>query len=178
MTDTSKEEIKFSQSTLSDQDLDVLSGMLIIFLHAAEKVVNVIETNKALEYMAGNEYKYYCRMYGKARTDEVVKQQARKVIRGDKRLELGNLLATAKKLHQQMEKITNEGMTAHSEDISDVRAFDAIEHDANFLVYMYGIMGNVDGDNDEIKLISTLKAMAKGHRVSDNLLSKLEVKLQ
>lgn len=171
-------EITIHQSTLSDQDLDVLSGMLIIFLHAAEKVVSIIENNKALEYMAGSEYKYYCKLYGKARTDQVVKEQARKIIRGDKRLDLGNLLATAKKLHQMMEKVTSEGMIAHSEEISDVQAFNAIEHDVNFLVYMYGIMGNVDCDNDELKLISTLKAMAKGHRVSDNLLSKLEVKLQ
>ena len=66
-------------------------------------------------------------------------------------------------------------MVAHNAEISDIESFNALEHDINYLCYMYALMRNCTGADDELKLLSTIKMMAKGDRVSDNVLSKLAI---
>ena len=148
---------------------------MVIFMHSAEKCLQIMETHYALEYMAGNDYKYLCKLYGKPRADQIVKEQVAKIIRGDKRNELGKILKTAQDSHKSMEKLFDTAIKAHDKDVSNFDTFNALQHDVNFLCYCYALMCNCPKDEDEIKVISTIKALAKGHRVSDNVLDKLKI---
>ncbi len=167
--------ITLSHGTLSETDIDVLSGMMIIFLKAAEKCIQTMELHYEAEYRAGKEYKAYCKLYGKAVTDAIVSKQVRKVIRGDERNRLGKILQAASEMHRQMDYLVDSGMQAHPDNITTEQAFDAMQHDTNFLCYLYALMGNCNGKDDEIKIISTIKAFAKGDRVSDNVLDKMKM---
>ena len=170
---TKEPEITLRRGTLSDDDLDVLSGMMIIFMHSAEKCLQIMERHYEAEYRAGNDYKSLCKLYGKSQAERILGEQVKRLIRGDERCNLGKILRTADMFHKQMETLTNTAMSSHSDDITDIQSFDAIEHDINFLCYCYALMGNCNGADDEIKILSTVKALAKGDRVSDNVLTKL-----
>jgi hypothetical protein len=91
----------------------------------------------------------------------------------EKRNKLGRLLKIADDFHKAMDCLVESGMSSHSDNCTDVQAFDAIMHDANFLCYLYALTGNCNNGDDEIKIISTIKALAKDTRISDNLLNKL-----
>lgn len=168
-----EKEITISNGTLSETDLDILSGMMIVFLRAAEKCMQMIELNYEAEYRAGAEYKRYCKMYGKAAVDSRLKDTVRKLVRGDERNKLGQLLKRAKDFHTAMDTLVDSGMKAHNDHCTDVQAFDAIMHDSNFLCYLYALTGNCNGKDDELKILSTIKTFAKEGRVSENLLNKL-----
>ena len=167
------ETIDLPQGTLSRKDADILSGMMVIFMRAAEKCLQMLELNYEAEYRAGEEYKRYCKMYGKAAVDSRLKDTVRKLVRGDERNKLGRLLKIADDFHKAMDCLVESGMCSHSDNCTDVQAFDAIMHDANFLCYLYALTGNCNKEDDEIKIISTVKALAKDTRISDNLLNKL-----
>lgn len=161
---------------LTDTDLDVLSGMMIIFMHSAERIIQMIEFAYEEQYRAGNDYKYYCKLYGKARADMEVHKQTQKIIRGDERNKLGKILKAAKDFHYHMQALTKSGSEAHREGIADWQAQDAIVHDVNKLCYMYALIGNCPTDEDEIKIMSTIKILAKDNRVSERILERLKPK--
>lgn len=161
------------RGTLSDADLDVLSGMMIIFMHSAEKILQVMENHYFAEYRAGAEYKQLCKQYGKAAVDKAARDQIQHIVRGDERNKLGKILKAAENFHYQMQTLTESAFAAHGEEITDADSMTAIIHDTNVLCYLYALMGNCDGKDDEIKIISTIKAFAKGKRVSENVLNKL-----
>ena len=64
-------------------------------------------------------------------------------------------------------------MGALKEGIKDTDAFDSIVHDQNILCYLYALLANCEGQDAEMKVVSTIKAMAKGNMVSDNILKRL-----
>lgn len=171
-----EELFKTQEDKLTSEDIDVLSGMIIIFLHSAERCLQLIELAKEDDYRIGADYKRYVKLYGKAHIDNIVKKKVKEIVRGEQRLQLGKLLEKGKEFHLMMKKISQAGMVAHREDVTDADAFDAIIHDTNVLCYMYALMGNCLTDEDEMKLISTIKVLAKGNRVSDRIISRLEPK--
>ncbi len=160
-----------TRGTLSNDEINVLSGMMIIFMHAAERCVRLMEQHYEAEYRAGADYKRICKALGRAKTDEIVRQQTKKIVRGDERNNIGRLLKLAADFENAMERLTLSGIRAHSEDTTEVQAFDAIIHDVDYLCYLYALMVNCNGKDDEIKITSALKALAKGDRVSDRLLN-------
>ena len=169
------EKIEIPRGTLSDVDIDVLSGMMTIFMHAADKCLRLIELHYKAEYRASEAYKRNCKQYGKAAVEMVMDYQTRKVVRHDDKLKLGRLIKQAEDFHRTIDSLTDRAMVAHNAEISDIESFNALEHDINYLCYMYALMGNCIGADDELKLLSTIKMMAKGDRVSDNVLSKLAI---
>lgn len=163
------------RGTLTEEEQDVLSGMMIIFLRSAEKCLSMLENHFFLEYQASKEYNMLKKKLGKLRADMILKEQVSNIIRGDERNKLGKLLEQGNAFHNTFEKIFNNGMKAHKDDIKDEEAFDFMINDANFLVYLYALIGNCEEEIDSIRILSSVKALAKGHRVSDNLLEKLKV---
>ena len=49
------------KGSLSTADLDVLAGMAIVFMHCADKCVQMIENQYAIDYMAGKYFKDLCK---------------------------------------------------------------------------------------------------------------------
>ncbi len=170
------EEVKISEGILTDDELDVLSGMMIIFMHSFEKLLSMTELHYEAQYRASKEYKQFVRMYGKAYVDNQLKEKVRNIVRGDDRNKLGKVLKAAKEFHREMENLTQSGVASHKEGITDADSLSAIVHDVNFLCYAYALMANTTRDDDEIKILSTLKLLAKGNRVSENLMNKLKIK--
>jgi len=166
-------ELKPDEQLLTQQDLDQLCGMMIIFLHSAERIVQMIELAYDEQYRNCRDYQKLVKLYGQPNADTIVKASVRKVIRNDERLNLSRLLKIGQDFHKAMERITNEGMKAHAENGSEIANFNAIEHDTNLLCYIYALMANVP-DGDDIKLLSTLKVLAKEQRVSDRILDRLK----
>jgi hypothetical protein len=159
---------------LTETDLDVLSGMMIIFLHSAERIIRIIELEYERRYQEGTEYKRLCRLHGKAAVDAMMGAKVKEVIRGDERNKLGKILKAAKEFHLHMETLNESGRKAHRSDVTEWETFDAIIHDVNVLCYMYGLMGNSTTDDDELKILSTLKLLAKGDRVSPRVMARLK----
>ena len=86
------------------------------------------------------------------------------------------LLEECKTLHHYMDRLTAAATTvdqkAKDKGITYVDMFDALTHDANLLAYRHAIMYNVRQE-DEIKVDSALKALAKDHCISDEILKEL-----
>ena len=64
---------------------------------------------------------------------------------------------------------------AKDKGITYVDLFDALQHDANLLAYRHALMANTRTE-DEIKVDSALKALAKDNRVSEAILEQLKTK--
>lgn len=164
--------------SLTDTDLDVLSGMMVIFLHSAERIIEIIELEYERRYRAGKEYKQYIKQLGKAATDEIVKREVKHIVRGDERNQLGRILKAGKDFHRLIEVLNKTARNSHKDGVTEWDSFDAIIHDVNILCYIYGLIGNCPNDDDEIKLLSTLKLMAKGDRVSERVLARLKEQVE
>ena len=164
--------------SLTDTDLDVLSGMMVIFLHSAERIIEIMELEYERRYRAGKEYKQYVKRFGKAKTDELVRQEVKRVVRGDERNQLGKILKAGKDFHRLIEVLNKTARNAHKEGVTEWDSFDAIIHDVNMLCYIYGLIGNCPSDDDEIKLLSTLKLLAKGDRVSPRVMARLKEQVE
>jgi hypothetical protein len=172
-----KKALSPEEERLTDTDLDVLSGMLIIFLHSAERIIQLMELEYDQRYRASREYKELCRKHGKLQVDHMLKTKVREIVRGDERHKLGKILKSAKEFHMHMETLNKAGREAHSSNVTELDAFDAIEHDKNFLCYMYALLANCLTDEDELKVLSWVKLIAKGTRVSDRILERLKPKV-
>ncbi|MCM1034955.1 MAG: hypothetical protein NC229_08930 [Bacteroides sp.] len=159
---------------LTEQEQDVLSGMMVVFFHAAERCVQVLENHYRAQYQAGKDYKMIVRKIGKAKADEIVKQQVTRIVRGDERNNIRRILDTCKALHQQMENLSDSAINSHADGVEAWQMFDNLQHDVNFLCKIYALMGNCNGRDDEIKLESTLRTLAKGNRVSERIIEEFK----
>lgn len=157
------------QGTLTKQECDVLTGMMIVFMHAAERCVQVLESHFENEYKRGADYNRLRKAYGKARADEIVAKTVTKILRGNERNNIGKLLETAQRFRHQMENLTDTAVQAHDERTTFVQMFDHLQHDANYLCHIYTYIINCTGANDELMIESTLKTLARGERCSEKI---------
>ena len=163
---------------LTDEDIDVLSGMMIIFAHSMERIIDIIELAYEDRYRQGKQYKELCKTLGKAAADNIAHKGIQRMYRQDEAYQIGRILKTAKDLHRMMEVLNGKARKAHSENTTEWQTFDAIIHNTNLLCYMYGLIGNCNGDDDELKLLSFLKVLAKDNRVSRRVLERLREQVE
>lgn len=161
--------------TLTTEEQDVVCGMMVIFLKCVDKYIRLLENHYHAEYRASKEYKVLVERVGKIEAERIVGYTVRKIVRGDKRNKIGRLLKIAEDFHNTIELLENNAMHFHREGVSDIDAFDGMQWDMNWLCYLYALIANCEEEKDSIRIISTVKAMAKGHLVSDKLLEKLKV---
>ena len=159
---------------LTEDDINVLYGMTTIFLNAAERNIQLIELAFNEEYRTLGEYKQQCRRLGKANVDAILKRKVHDMIHND-RDKLGKILKVAKDFHYYMEFLNKMGRTeCVVEGVNELEAQESMIHDANLLSYLYALMVNCNGADDEIKIISFFKALAKGNRVSERIFDRLK----
>ena len=158
---------------LTEDDINVLYGMTTILLNAAERNIQLIELAFEEEYRTLGEYKEQCRRLGRANVDMLLKRKVHDMIHND-RDKLGKILKAAKDFHYYMEILNKIGRTeCVKEDVKELEAQESMIHDANLLSYIYAMIVNCNGEDDEIKILSFFKALAKGNRVSERILSRL-----
>lgn len=158
------------------QEIKRLESMFIVEMHAAERIIRLIESGMEKIYRESKDYKRLVKKMGKVAADKIVKDYTHRVLTQDETYNCGLLLEECKTLHYYMDRLTAAAIAvdpnAEDKDIKEMDMFDALQHDANLLAYRHGLMANVRPE-DEIKVDSALKALAKDHCISDEILKEL-----
>ncbi len=165
--------ITLPEGGLNKHDLDRATALMIIFFHAGERMMRLVEEHYEAEYRAGDDYRKLSKIYGKVQADAIVKKMTREIIRGDERMKLGRILKHIESIHTLMDGVTTTGITVHSDDTTAADSFDALMHDAKQACYISALMTNIR-EEDMLKAVSTLKILAKDKNVSHELLEMLE----
>ena len=163
---------------LSIQDIKTLESMFIVEMHSAERIFRVIENGLADIYRQSKNYKQLVKQYGKAAADKIVTTYTHRVLSHDEQYNCGKLLEVCKTLHHYMDRLTAAAIAidpqAEDKGRKEMEMFDALQHDGNLLAYRHALMVNVRPE-DDIKVDSMLKALAKDHNVSDRIIERLKV---
>ena len=165
--------------TLTIEDIKTLESMFIVEMHSAERIFRVIENGLANIYRQSKDYKKLVKQYGKAAADKIAQEYTHSVLTQDETYNIGKLLEECKTLHYYMDRLTAAAIAidqnAEDKGRKEMEMFDALRHDANLLAYRHALMANVR-DEDEIKVDSALKALAKDNHVSAAILAELKTK--
>lgn len=163
------------QLTLSD--IKTLESMFIVEMHSAERIFRVIENGLANIYRESKDYKKLVKQYGKAAADKIVKDYTHSVLTQDETYNIGKLLEECKTLHYYMDRLTAAAIAidpnAEDKGRKEMEMFDALRADSNQLAYVHALLSNVP-ESDMIKVISTLKVLAKDNSVSTAILEELK----
>lgn len=158
---------------LTDEDLDKLSGLMILGFHIAELACSKMEYEYATRYK-GEQYAAAVKAYGKAYADKLVLDAVKKEVRNDERLKIGELLKAFDNVKVRMEKITNTALDTRSEDASYIEVYDALHNNMNYWCYIYLLMSNLTNGDDFLKIESQIKLLAKGDSISERVISLFE----
>ena len=165
--------------TLTIEDIKTLESMFIVEMHSAERIFRVIENGLADIYRQSKDYKQLVKQYGKAAADKIVTTYTHRVLSHDEQYNCGKLLEVCKTLHHYMDRLTAAAIAidpkAEDKGRKEMEMFDVLQHDAQLLAYRHGLMANVRPE-DEIKVDSILKALAKDHHASEAILEQLKTR--
>lgn len=162
---------------LTLQDLKVLESLFIIEMHSAEHIFRLVENGMEEIYKQSKDYKKLVKQYGKLRADQIVKTYTHRVLTQDEQFNIGKLLEVCKTLHHYMDRLTVAGIEmkpgTKDKGRKEAEMFDALQADSNQLAYVHALLSNVP-ESDMLKVISTLKVLAKDHSVSPRILEELK----
>ena len=161
---------------LTLQDLKVLESLFIIEMHSAEHIFRLVENGMEEIYKQSKDYKKLVKQYGKLRADQIVKTYTHRVLTQDEQFNIGKLLEVCKTLHHYMDRLTVAGIEmkpgTKDKGRKEAEMFDALQSDSNKLAYYHALLSNIHAD--DIKLDSTLKALAKDRTISARILDRLK----
>ena len=168
---------------LSNYDLDVLAGMQIVLLHAAERCIQLTESHYQALSFASKEYPLLVKQYGVKKAKEIVVNTVGKYVRHTEKLNISELLKTGERFHNQMEKLTDVGISSVNSEVKSGDALDAIIYDSNFVCRILAMLTNIrsqKGDRNvtpdiDLKIESTLKLFPMADHVSDRLMDKFHM---
>lgn len=162
---------------LTLSDIKTLESLFIVEMHAAERIFRLVENGMADIYRESKDYKKLVKQYGKPAADKIVTTYTHRVLSQDEQFNIGQLLKVCKTLHHYMDRLTAAGieMQPGTEDKGrkEMEMFDALRADSNQLAYVHALLSNVP-ESDMLKVISTLKVLAKDHSVSPRILEELK----
>ena len=163
--------------TLTLQDIKTLESLFIVEMHSAERIFRLVENGMADIYRESKDYKKLVKQYGKPAADKIVTTYTNRVLSQDEQFNIGQLLKVCKTLHHYMDRLTIAGIEINpgTEDKGrkEMEMFDALQADSNQLAYIHALLSNVP-EPDMLKVISTLKVLAKDHSVSPAILEELK----
>lgn len=166
-------EMTLPKGMYTNEELDALSGMIVVFLHAVERTVRMVASHYEAEYRAKDEYKRYCKMYGQSVVEARLGKVSESFVRNDERNKIGLLIRRAESFLAAMEPFTERTVSLHRDDVSTMENFDALMNDANLISYLYALYANCPGEKDALKIVSTMKILAKRKTISQRLLDQL-----
>ena len=162
---------------LTIEEIKTLESMFIVEMHSAERIFRVIENGLENIYRQSKDYKKLVKQYGKAAADKITKEYTHRVLTQDETYNIGKLLEECKTLHYYMDRLTAAAIAidpnAEDKGRKEMEMFDALQSDSNQLAYIHALLSNVP-DQDMLKVISTLKVLAKDHSVSQAILKELK----
>lgn len=167
------------------EDIKTLESLFIVEMHSAERIFRLIETGMETIYRESKDYKA---LWGPR------SEPSRKAVRSGEsggtsrphqlaeRFGLCDLVADAtlkvcKTLHHYMDRLTIAGIEMNpgtkDKGRKEAEMFDALQSDSNQLAYVHALLSNVP-ESDMLRVISTLKVLAKDHSVSPAILEELK----
>lgn len=169
--------MEIQRSDMTEKDIDMLSNMMLIFFHAGEKCLQIVEDHFVKEHRASQEYKEIKKRVGKIAADEILKTHVKDVLRHDMKFKYGEVIKRAEQLKQMMDTITLASIGASAKDIDSAEAYDLLHHDVNWLCKFYAYVTNITSESDAVKLESAVKMYAKGNMISEKIMDKFDVVL-
>lgn len=170
---------------LTEKDMDAMTAMMVVYLHAAERCVQVIENHYTNLQRKTDEYKRAVKLYGKGRVEQQLAKNVKECFRHDKKWNLSELLRLGKAFHYHMDKLTEVSVIKTvAADATDEEKAEAARHsmlmfddqskDVGNLMRVAAYMYNLPDEQDMLRLISTLKLWAKADTISPELINKIE----
>ena len=168
-------------SELTTHDLDILCGMQIILLHCADRVTQVIEEHYGKQYYASQDYQRLCKQYGRVYANEIVKSTVSKIIRGEEKMQIGNLLKEGERFRKILERLTDTALVSIPDGVKPSEAMDSLLNDTNFFCRILAMLSNIRSQTGDIKVLpdidirieSVLKnTFPTSKNVSDKVLEK------
>ena len=164
------------------EDIKTLESLFIVEMHSAERIFRLIESGMETIYRESKDYK--------ALPHNTTQHSGRGVESGGtsrphqlaERFGLCELVADAtlkvcKTLHHYMDRLTIAGIEMNpgtkDKGRKEAEMFDALQADSNQLAYVHALLSNVP-EPDMLRVISTLKVLAKDHSVSPAILEELK----
>ena len=88
------------------QEIKRLESMFIVEMHAAERILRIIESGMEKIYRESKDYKRLVKKMGKVAADKIVKEYTHRVLSHDEQYNCGKLLEVCKTLHHYMDRLT------------------------------------------------------------------------
>ena len=162
---------------LTINDIKTLESLFIVEMHSAERIFRLIETGMETIYRESKDYKALVKKHGKPAADQIVRHYTHQVLTQDEQYNIGQLLKVCKTLHHYMDRLTIAGIEMNpgtkDKGRKEAEMFDALQSDSNQLAYVHALLSNVP-EPDMLRVISTLKVLAKDHSVSPAILEELK----
>ena len=160
---------------LTPQEMDALTGMMIVLFHAGERCSQIIMQQYAAQYKASQDYKVLCKRCGKAQADLIVQEQTEKILTQADKLQVKRIVKQAEDLQRSIEKMTTIAIQV-GDQANACDNFDALLNDANNVCKLTGYYANIITEEDMLKADSALKLLAKGKRVSEKVMQQFEMR--
>lgn len=160
---------------LTPQEMDALTGMMIILFHAGERCSQIITQQYAAQYKASKDYQLLCKIYGRAKADLMVQEQTEKILTQADKMQVKRIIKQAEDLQRSIEKMTAIAIQV-GDQANACDNFDALLNDANNVCKLMGYYANIMTEEDLLKADSTMKALAKGNRVPETIMQQFEMR--
>lgn len=160
---------------LTTQEMDTLTGLMIVLFHAGERCSQIIAQQYAAQYKTSQDYKVLCKRLGKVQADLILKEQTEKILTQADKMQVKRIIKQAEELHRSLERMTDFAISVgNQENVGD--NFDALLNDANNVCKLAAYYANIITEEDMLKADSALKALAKGKRIPDTIMKEFEMR--
>lgn len=182
-------------NTLNKKDIDQLTMMLVLNLLIAERCVQMTELFYHEQLRKSKDYEDLVKTKGKEFADMACAGWIHKTFHREAKWSINSILRIGKYFRREIENLykvllktdplvipknatdeqREEMQKAYNEAmVKEMAAYDELQKDTSKFMWMLAAMNNIT-DDDEVKLLSTLKLYAaKGGNVRPELLSKLD----
>ena len=106
----------------------------------------------------------------------MVSATTHRILRNDDRFQIKNLLRIGNDFHRAMDRIFDTAVEHGAYDI--VENMELLQRDTNLLAYSQALMMNIDDEQSDLQLLSTLKMLAKSKRISDRIIDRIKEPLK
>lgn len=165
---------------LTREDIQRMEAMFHQSAQEMYVLVHLIELGLFGLYQKTKDYKALVKLHGKTRADEIVRTTVHdQLLNHDEMYNVGTILRKANELKTWLDRLFNVGIEVHK-SVPDAASkewqmAESLMADGKTLAYRHALMVCID-PSDDIKVDSTLKALAKDPTVSARIIERLKQK--
>lgn len=164
------------EEALNREDIKTLESMFIQSGQEMRTIVQLIELGLWKMYRDSKDFRKLVKLYG-SKADAIVQATVHEQLTKDETYKVGHILQLTRQLANALDQLSNAGTAIDSKAENRVQKecdmWDALQHDGKLLAWRHAMMCNI-APADDIKLDSTLKALAKDTLVSPRILDRLK----